>query len=172
MKFKKNWDKIIGVLLILIFLYSAIFFFSKSQDYKFDILYEYETVPSIDLIYNYPNEIKGFVKFDNINDQPRDSRQYYIIKALNQKDDLGLPLFSIEEILKFSYIPPKSISIETMHVKNIINNEIIVLEDEDKNQYFINTKENTVNGIDAGGDKTTLMTSNSDYKDFITSWLK
>ena len=68
---------------ILIIIVLLIVIGAQKQDYKFTLLYKYQAIPDIKLINTLTatqgglsGEVRGFVKFDNIADQPRDLRQY------------------------------------------------------------------------------------------------
>lgn len=62
--------------------------------------------------------------------------QYYIIEALNKKDEKSKQLFSIEEIIAFTYVPPQSIGKEEL---KIVDEAFyaIALQDNYGNLYFI-----------------------------------
>jgi len=116
-------------------------------------------------------EVRGFVKFDNIADQPKNLRQYYIIKPLNKFDGNSRQYFSLEEIIKMQYLAPRSLGFsELVEVSETGNT--ITLEDESANKFFIDKSTKEVSMKDATDDSTTLITSDNDYGDFIKKWLK
>ena len=149
----------------------------QNKDYKYTILYQYQVVPDIELkntLYesrdNIFGEVSGFVRFDNPEDQPRNLRQYYVIKPLNKFDENSLQYFSINEIVKMQYLSPKSLGISEL-VEINENTRIITLSDENKNQFFIDKITKEVSMKDAGGNSVILITRDSDYKNFIKEWL-
>ncbi|MEX1015023.1 MAG: hypothetical protein WDZ80_07770, partial [Candidatus Paceibacterota bacterium] len=82
-----------SILIIIVLLITVGVLFGQKQDYKFTLLYQYQVIPDIELINTLTTtqsglsgEVRGFVKFDNIADQPKNLRQYYIIKPLNKFD--------------------------------------------------------------------------------------
>jgi len=165
----------ISIIIVLLILVGVLF--AQKQDYKFTLLYQYQAIPDIELKNTLQEsqsgllgEVSGFVKFDNIQNQPKDLRQYYIIKPLNKFDKDLSQYFSIEEIIKMQYLSPKSMGIAELVQANKTDN-IITLEDEDGNQYFIDRATKEVSMRDSTGDNTTLITKDSDYGDFMKSWL-
>ena len=68
------------------------------------------------------------------------------------------------------YLSPKSMGISELVQANKTDN-IITLEDENGNQYFIDRATKEVSMRDSTGDNTTLITKDSDYGDFMKSWL-
>ena len=167
-----------SILIIIILLIIIGVLFGQKQDYKFTLLYQYQSIPDIELINTLTatqgglsGEVRGFVKFDNIADQPRDLRQYYIIKSLNKFDENSRQYFSLDEIIKMQYLAPRSLGLsELVEVSETGNT--ITLEDEGGNKFFIDKSTKEVSMKDATGDGTTLITSDNDYGDFIKGWLK
>jgi len=47
----------------------------------------------------------------------------------------------------------------------------ITLEDENGNQFFIDKNTKEISMKDVTGDSTVLITSDSDYKEFMKEWL-
>lgn len=180
---KENIKKVIlkrkfSILIIIVLLIIIGVLFGQKQDYKFTLLYQYQTIPDIELINTLTltqnglfGEIRGFVKFDNIADQPRDLRQYYIIKPLNKFDENLRQSFSLEEIIKMRYLTPRSLGFSELVEVNETGNTI-TLEDEKGNKFFIDKSAKEVSMKDATGDSTTLITNDNDFGDFIKRWLK
>ena len=147
--------------------------FVQKQNYKFTLLYQYQAVPDIELINTLvvtqnglSGEVKGFVKFDDITDQPKDLRQYYIIKPLNKFDGNSRQYFLMEEIIKMQYLSPRSLEfLELIEVSETGNT--ITLEDENGNKFFIDKLTKEVSMRDNDGDSTTLITNDNDFADFI-----
>lgn len=166
-----------SILIIIVLLITVSVLFGQKQDYKFTLLYQYQAIPDIELINTLTTtqgglsgEVRGFVKFDNIADQPKNLRQYYIIKPLN-KFDGSRQYFSLEEIIKMQYLAPRSLGFsELVEVSETGNT--ITLEDEGGNKFFIDKSTKEVSMKDATGDSTTLITSDNAYGDFIKGWLK
>lgn len=166
------------ILIIIILLVIIGILFIQKQDYKFTLLYQYQAIPDIELMNTLTvtqnglsGEVRGFVKFDNIADQPKDLRQYYIIKPLNKFDENLRQYFSIEEIIKMQYLAPSSLGLsELVEVSETANT--ITLEDEGGNKFFIDKLTKKVSMKDDTGDSTILITSDNSYGDFIKEWLK
>ncbi|MDD2680753.1 MAG: hypothetical protein PHE20_01465 [Patescibacteria group bacterium] len=165
-------------LFVIILLILVIVLFLQKQGYKYELIYKYRTIPDIDLSNTLQEfqdsnigEIRGFVKFDNVSNQPKNLKQYYIIKPLNKFDENLLQYYSVEEIIKMDYLPPASIGFsEIKEVSKTYN--IVTLEDENGNQFFINRNTKEVSMRDSSGDNTILITDEWDYSDFMTEWLK
>lgn len=163
--------------IIIILLILVVVLFAQKQNYKFILLYQYQTIPDIELKNTLQEsqgglfgEVSGFVKFSNVQNQPKDLRQYYIIRPLNKFEQNLSQYFSIEEIIKMHYLPPKSMGISELIQKNKTNS-IVTLEDGNGNQYFIDRATKEVSMRDSTGDNTILITKDSDYRDFMKSWL-
>ena len=165
-------------ILVIIFLLitTGVLFFQK-QDYKFTILYQYQAIPDIELMNTLTTTqgglsgvVRGFVKFDNTADQPRNLRQYYIITPLNEYNG-SRQYFLLEEIIKMQYLSPRSTGFSEL-VEVSETNNTITLEDEGGNKFFIDKSTKAVSTKDATGDSTTLITSDFAYGDFIKEWLR
>ncbi|PWB38612.1 MAG: hypothetical protein C3F02_02770 [Parcubacteria group bacterium] len=173
--FKKPSTLVIIVLLVTIFVLSL-----KNSDLKYSRLYEVETIPDINLtnsLYNYSNDnysagsISGFVAFYDKDSQPKGLKQYYIIGPLNKLDENLNRIFSLEEIVKMDYLPPTSINKYELR-ETSESYQMLTLEDETGNMFFINKNSDEVTMRDVGGDNTRLITNQSDYKNFIINLLK
>lgn len=168
----------ISISIIIILLIVVGVLFVQKQDYKYILLYQYQAIPDIELKNTLREaqsgvfgEVKGFVKFDNIEDQPKDLRQYYIIKPLNKFDKNLSQYFSLEEVIKMNYLSPRSIGISEIVEVNETD-RTITLEDENGNQFFIDKATKEVSMRDVTGDNTTLITDDSDYGDFVKEQFK
>lgn len=166
----------IPIIIVLLVIVGVLF--GQKQDYKYTLLYQYQTIPDIELKNTLnetqsglSGEVRGFVKFDNLEDQPKDLRQYYIIKPLNKFGKDLSQYFSLEEVIKMQYLPPKSMGISELVEVNETD-RIITLEDENGNQFFIDRLTKEVSMRDTTGDNTTLITSDRDYEKFTREWLK
>lgn len=166
----------ITIIIILLVIIGVLFF--QKQDYKFTLLYQYQAIPDIGLMNTLTTtqnglsgEVRGFVKFNNIADQPKNLRQYYIIKPLNKFDENLRQYFSIEEIVKMQYLAPRSLGLsELFEVSE--TSSTITLEDEGGNKFFIDKLTKKVSTKDSAGDITTLITNDNLYGDFIKGWLR
>jgi hypothetical protein len=171
------WKRKFSILVIITLLIIIGVLFGQKQDYKFTLLYQCQAIPDIELINTLTTtqgglsgEVRGFVKFDNIADQPKSLRQYYIIKPLNQFDANSRQHFSLEEIIKMQYLTPKSLGFsELVEVSETGNT--ITLEDKSGNKFFIDKSTKEVSMRDVTGDSTSLITGDNDYGDFIKEWL-
>lgn len=164
-------------IIIILFIVIGILI-GQTQDNKYTLLYVYQAIPDIELINTLQEtqsgmlgEVKGFVKFDNPEDQPKDLRQYYIIKSLNKFNENLSQYFSLEEVIKMNYLSPRSLGISEIIEVNETD-RIITLEDENGNQFFIDKTTKEVSMRDATGDNTTLITDDSDYGDFVKERFK
>lgn len=116
-------------------------------------------------------KIVGFVKFPNLEDQPRGAWQYYIIEATDSYDETGTQLFTLEEIIKMPAIAPRYFEKEILKVtSNTLNS--VTLESEQGNNYQIDKRTDEVVIADAGGDVASLITRDSEYRDFMLTFLK
>jgi hypothetical protein len=166
----------LSISIIVVLLVMVGVFFGEKQDYKFTLLNQYQVVPDVELINTLmetqgglSGEVRGFVKFDNSADQPKDLRQYYIIKRL--VDGSLRQNFSLEEIIKMQYLSPRSLGLSEL-VEVSDTGGTISLEDENGNKFFIDKSTKKISMKDAAGDNTTLITSDNDYRDFIKEWLR
>ncbi len=116
--------------------------------------------------------ITGFVVFPNKDDQPKGARQYYTIHAsLDNYDIDGNQVFSLTQTIKLDAIPPRVFDTEVLKVISN-NDQYVTLESEDGQIFKINKRTDEVVINDADGQTTTLITNQSDYKDFIIDFLK
>jgi len=168
------WKRKFCLLFIIILISGLFYFFSESQSYKYKILYQYQTVPFIELknnLYNYGpgifgGEVVGFVKFDDLENQPKDMQQYYIIKPLDKFDSEYNQYYSLDVILKLNSLAPSSLGISEMVSLNETK-EFVTLEDEGGNLLFINKITEEISMKDVTGETSLLITDSLDYKDFI-----
>ncbi|HHD81538.1 MAG TPA: hypothetical protein ENK99_08170 [Campylobacterales bacterium] len=105
--------------------------------------------------------VKGFVKLNNEEDQPKNMRQYFTIETTNNKDVLVL-----DEIVALNDLPAQSIG-KTKSVKKGVSGDTTTLEDQNGLQLFYNKNSKGVTLDDAK-----LITSDSDYEDFTRKFLK
>lgn len=168
----------ISISTIIILLVVVGVLLNQNQNYKYTLLYQYQAIPDIELkntlqesqsgIYG---EVSGFVKFNDNKDQPKNLKQYYIIKPLNKFDQDLHQIFSVEEIIKMNYLPPKSTGVSEL-VEINKTYQIITLEDKNGNQFFIDRTTKEISMKDATGDNTELITDELVYRDFMKEWLK
>jgi len=171
---KNKWPIIIIVILLAI----IFVLFSQNQALKYSLI-EYQSTPRIELHntldYSSSNnwfdgEIRGFVAFNNTDDQPHNLTQYYIIEPLKKLDENSNQLFSVEEIMALNNLPPSSIGKWDAGIKNN-SSTTITLEDYAGNQFFIDKLTKEILMTDKQGDKTRLITSNTDYRNFMWKFL-
>ncbi|MEK7615624.1 MAG: hypothetical protein AAB420_00280 [Patescibacteria group bacterium] len=175
---KRRVSLMVLFLLVVIISTSYITSYVIKQGHKFDLLYQYEVIPDIELkntLLETQNgligEIRGFVKFDNVADQPSNSRQYYILQTLNKFDENSHQHFSLEEVIKMQYLSPRSLGVsELVEVSKTGNT--ITLEDENGNKFFIDKLTKYVSMRDTNGDSASLITDDGGYRDFVEGWLK
>lgn len=171
---KRNFS--IHIIIVLLVIIGVLFI--QKQNYKTTLLYQYQAIPDIELTNiltttqsGLSGEVRGFVKFDNMADQPKNLRQYYIIKPLNKFDGNSRQYFSLEEIIKMQYLASRSLGLSELVEVNETGNTI-TLEDEGGNKFFVDKSTKHVSMKDATGDSTTLITNDNDYGDFIKAWLR
>ncbi|MDC1205316.1 hypothetical protein N8083_00515 [Candidatus Pacebacteria bacterium] len=111
-------------------------------------------------------KVVGFVTFPNISDQPKGARQYYEIAPVDAYDENGNQLFTLQETIKMSSIPPREFDLELLTVSSNTN-QSVTLETESGQSFKINKRTDQVTVIDADGDISTLITNQNDYQDFI-----
>ena len=169
-----------GILIVLIVFLSIVVGaqYFQNLDLKYDLII-HKSIPHISLsnvqfelegeFYPY---IKGFVAFDNIADQPRDLRQYYIIKPLFKFDENRNQLFSLKEIIALYPLPPREIGEDVVLSKKEESDSSLTLEDEAGNLFFINKLTEKVTIYDVTGDETYLITDDLEYGDFMWEFLK
>lgn len=169
----------IFLLIIIILLITVGVLYGENMDLKYSRLYEVDTVPDISLTdslfyysgSNYNNgSIRGFVVFDNKNDQPRELRQYYIIEPSDKLDENLNRIFSLEEIIKMNYLPPQSMGkVELRQIDWSYKGPTLI--DDAGNKFFINNNSDEVTMEDVTGDETRLIMSDLEYKDFMIEFL-
>lgn len=166
-----------SILTIIILLVIIGGLFLEKQSYKYTLFYQYQAIPDIELTNTltttpegFVGEVRGFVKFYDTTNQPRDLRQYYILKPLNKFSGDSQQYFSLEEIMKMRYLSPRSLGFSELVEVNETNNAT-TLEDEFGNQFFIDKTTKKVSMKDVTGDSTILITSDFEYGDFMKEWL-
>ena len=174
MKIKLN--KQLLIIVILLITIGVLYF--RNQDSKYSLI-EYQSVPRIKIVnlldYSSDDNLfhgcaKGFVAFNNINNQPHGLTPYYIIEPLNKFDEKSNQIFSVETIVAFNNLSPESIGKDEVFEKNN-SLSTLTLEDEYGNLFFINKITKEVSMRDATGDETRLITSNSAYRTFMWDFL-
>jgi hypothetical protein len=185
--------KKICIAVITLLFISNIYFLSQWQSAKSDRLYYDYAIPHVELIaamafYDFDvyggkvithsnpgaiatGRITGFVVFPNKNDQPKGAQQYYTIEATDQYDETGKQIFSLTETLKLNAIPPSSFEKELLRVTSNTG-QSVTLQSESGQTFQIDKRTDKVSVIDQDGSITTLLTNQSDYKDFTLDFLK
>jgi hypothetical protein len=192
-----NWIKTKKKRVILIFLFlitnitTAIVILNLSdKSAEIDNFYRYTQVPDLELragMLFYGNiyqgkvmgtnkngelahgEITGFVAFNNLSDQPKNTRQYQVITATNRYDDRGYQIFEVDDIIKMSYVSPTKIGEPT---------ELFYLSDNERSLYLTDGNDwimkidkisynAQVSSVDSQGDKSYLITNRSDFEDIM-----
>jgi len=178
-KLKYGFKNKIYIITIIVLLIVVGVLFIDKQNLKWDLIL-YRCVPHIgltntlndsldgDLLYG---QVRGFVLFDKEDDQPKNASQYYIIEPLQKLDNNFNQIFSVEEIIVLDSLPPTSIGIWELRQKSE-SNRIITLKDEEGNQFFIDKTSKEITMKDLTGDSVRLITSDSEYHDFMWNLLK
>lgn len=193
---KKKWYKPTKVkvlsLIIVALIGTNIYSYALYNDAYYEMVYYHDTVPHLDLealmlFYgvdvlggevvrsNNPNAIAngsivGFVTFPNRADQPRGAWQYYEISSADAYDDNGNQIFLLQETIKMPILPPREFDMELLSV-TANTNETLTLETESGQTFRINKRNDEVTIIDSDGDISRLITNDSDYTDFMMSFL-
>lgn len=185
--------KKIVIAVIAVLVISNIYFLSGWQSAKSDRLYYDYAIPHIELVsamafYGVDvlngqiitsqnsgdiavGKIAGFIVFPNPTDQPKDARQYYTIEATDTYDENRKQVFMLLETLKLNAIPPRAYDKELLSV-TANNEQFVTLENEDHQSFRINKRTHEVVITDADGGTTSLITNQSDFRDFIVKLLK
>ncbi len=143
------------------------------ENNKYFIFYQYKSIPDIyigNTLYNtqdgWRGEIKGFVRFAHIEDQPKDIRQYYILRALDKYNEKSQQYFSLEDIVDTQYLPPQSIGTTYLLETSDVGTSV-TLTDEHGNLFFIDKSTGGISMRDVTGEHSSLITSNLEYRDFM-----
>lgn len=175
--FKNIWNRKWTFFVILFLITTIGVLYLQKQNLKFQLII-YKSIPHIELTNTFGTDskgefsgvIKGFVAFDNKNDQPKDMSQYYIITPKYVADEEINQVFDLEEIIALYPLPPYSLGeVELTTVDKSSN--IITLKDDAGNLFFIDKITKKVTTKDAGGDITTLITSDLEYNKFMKEFL-
>jgi len=188
--YKPTSSKVL-VLIIVILVGTNIYSFSQYNHYYYDKVYR-DAVPDVELttvmafygvdmlsgkILSSSNsrdiaigKIIGFVTFPNLEDQPKEARQYYEIEAVDDYDENGNQIFTLRETIKMPAIPPREFDTEVLTVSSNTD-QSVTLETESGQSFKINKRTDEVSVIDADGDISRLITNQSDFQDFIFEFL-
>lgn len=110
--------------------------------------------------------LTGFVWFASIDDQPQDARQYYTIEALPDFDASGQQLYTAKSYLKLPALSLKLFDEETlMAIENSPSS--LTLAGESGNKFLIDKNTRKATLVDAQGDMTKLITSDSEFFDLM-----
>lgn len=172
--FTQNRILIVIIVLLIIF---AVGQFLKAQDLRWQLIYE-KSVPDVELInyltFNANNvasgSATGFVVFDDTEKQPQDLRQYTRITASDDFEN-GKQIFYLTDIIKMNVLPPRYFDPVILRVQSIANG-VVTLADTENNLYFIDKGTSQVTTFDGTKDATRLVTSDSEFRDFMRDFLK
>jgi hypothetical protein len=175
-KYLTNWKILYAVIIVLLLVvgYKHLEIISERNN----SLYLYSYVPHVELIqYQYQSggealfHATGFVKFNNIDDQPRDMWQYQTIEPSNKIDESGNRLYLLTDIIKMNYLAPRYFDpVELRQVQSTPT--LLTFTDNDGNIFRFNKVSEEVSTQDTSGDSTTLITNQNDYKEFMQTFLK
>ena len=176
-KSKKTLINIILIIIIVILMMVIKTIFTIKQELKFSLI-RYKSIPHIELTNTlskhsdlFFGSIKGFVVFKNKNDQPKNLRQYYIIKPTLEIDEKGNQFFTLQEIIVMDSLSPRNIS-ETRLIEKEESLKTLLLEDKNGNQFFIDKTSTEVLMKNVTRDTVKLITSDLEYRNFIRDFLK
>lgn len=172
---KQHW---LSIVLITFFTLISGYLYSQNVGLR-DSLLRLKATPRIDLYalteFNktgyHAIKISGFVAFKNRNNQPKDLGQYYMIESLLGRDNKGKQLFQLRKIIAFYNLAPKELDpiLLKIKVETTIN---LILEDTQGNTFTIDKLNQKVTMNDITGDNTYLITSQSEFQDFILDLLR
>jgi len=172
---RSNLSKLIIVALVV----TIGFLLMANKNLEFSLI-DYQAIPHIDLnntlsysgaSNSFEGEARGFIVFANKKDQPKNMRQYYIIESTKNRDEQNNQIFFLEDFLVLPSLPPTSLG-KTVLLEKSRSGEAVALEDENGNQFYLDTNSKEISMKDATGDITRLITSNSEYKEFMWKFLK
>ncbi|HMR55481.1 MAG TPA: hypothetical protein PKD34_02735 [Candidatus Doudnabacteria bacterium] len=171
-------SKLYSVVVTVFLILSIFSIIAQGRSHKFDELYSYLAVPQVELTnsLNFSNKIAtgklaGFVAFENIENQPKDLRQYMIIEPAEYIPELNRQYFTVQNVYAMRYLAPSYSEKSILNVKSE-DQRVISMVDEEGNVYEINKSSGEVILIDVNGDITRLITNQSKFEDFIINWLK
>lgn len=169
-KIKERWlcTSTISILIILCW-----YLFISLQNLKFDLLYDYKSVPRVELINTLSEtdnrlswEVRGFVMFEDINKQPKGVQQYIELIPFETTNEKWEQLFLLRNIVAMSSLSPRQVSIDKIYKTNETINDYI-LEDNEWNQYIINKSSKSISLRWIDWDYSILLTSDIDFRNFI-----
>lgn len=168
-------DKSKIILVVLLILAGVLFF--QNKNLKWELIYE-NAVPDVELI-NYltfdsnniaSGSLTGFVVFDDKEKQPKELKQYVQITASNDTTN-GRQIFYLVDIIKMDVLPPRYFDPVALIITNTTNG-IITLSDSNNNLYQIDKNTGEVSMFDNTKDIAKLITSDSEFRDFMVTFLK
>ena len=163
--------------ILLGLLFGILYIEEVNRDWTY--FYKVTAVPDVELVNSFSlnskgvvdGDVVGFVAFDNKEKQPKSSRQYIKISALNNFDKNKNQLFLLTDIIKMPYLAPRYFDPVTINAINY-SGDLITLSDNQNNQYFINKKTGEVSMFDETKDVARLITSDIYFKDYMKELLK
>jgi hypothetical protein len=158
--------------------------YSLKQQHKYDLFYQYQSIPDVYLSSNIllfetgelHGQLTGFVRFEDIEKQPKGSRQYYTITATDNKDRRGSQQLELETYIKMPWIAIRSIGKDILTLNKITGNTYVYTDDSG-DHYGIVFGRNVQ--IDEGqfksvtsvllqdGDESSLLLSDTAFRDFM-----
>lgn len=171
-------SKIYSIIVTVLLGISILSIIAQNRSNKFNELYSHLAVPQVELTntLDFRNKLAtgklvGFVAFENIENQPKDLRQYIIIEPSDYIAELDRQYFTVQNVYAMRYLAPRYSEKEILNVKSN-NGNTLELVDESGNLYSLNKSSGEVILIDVNGDITRLITNQSKFQDFIVGWLK
>lgn len=183
----KEWRRarimnLVAVFLIIGLIILSISFHSKYINEKW-VVSDYD-VPHLELentmkvnqysLFNPNGKIVGFVRFDDIEKQPGDLYQYYIIEKEyfyhSEFAPRGEEFYRITSLVKIKGLPPKKLESKRVSAWQENNNYLILKTDDDQLEFKINKLDGRVTIID--GDLSSLITDDNDYRVFMQEFKK
>ena len=174
----KKLLKIVPYLLIAVFLITSISLFVQNVNLKGDIG-SIKSVPAVELN-NYltfseegiaSGSLTGFVKFNDIEDQPRTLRQYVTITAYDSFDPEYGQIFAITDTIDMPALPPQKFEPVPVFIQTV-EDELIIFSDKYQNLYGFNNQTGQAFIFDNTGDNTSLITDQNDFRNFMFEFLK
>lgn len=174
---KNKLFKILPYIFIIILASTSITFFVQKKNLEYEIRYS-GSIADVELK-NYlvfdengvgSGDLTGFVKFNNIGDQPKTLRQYVTIKALDRfETELG-QIFSITDTIVVDGVPPREFLPVLVFIDGV-EEDLIIFSDSEQNRYGFNNQTGEAFIFDNTGDNTSLVTDSVEYQKFMFNFI-
>lgn len=175
---KNKLFKILPYVLFATFLAISGILFTQNSNLKSQITNN-QAIPLVELN-NYlsfneegvaSGSLTGFVKFNNIENQPKRLKQYVTITAHDAFDPEYGQFFSVTDTIAMAEIAPRRFDPVPVFIKRV-EGELIIFSDAEENLYGFNNDTGEAFIFDNTGDNTSLITDSMEYRKFMIDFLK